>query len=291
MSYIYDFFNYGQAFWVGNALLILGLVGTIHEEKTKLKNFTRVIFLIASSLIAFSYVPISNVLFRFEIVMLLFLMAALHFGSSSLTPARIFIRFFIITACYMSINDHLKATKTPTLTTNQFDSTYILGSKLSSNENSWASILKNKLKSKVIDLTSSSTNLYSSVEEAELIPDGNSLVILLLGVEDLKKNSDPKLFEEDIHQLLWSLSKSNNTIIMFELPTSVFQKHYLKIQREYATRYGIKLIPRYALYSAIDKYSEKVSPIELTKVGHEKLAAAVLSILEQPIKVQRRVRR
>lgn len=288
MNHIYDFFNYGSAFIVGNAVLLLALLGTIYEEKTKLKNITRIMFLIAFSLIAFSYQPISNVLFRFQIVMTLFLMVGLHFGSRSLAPARTLIRLFIIVASYFSISEYLDAREMPILTTNQFKSIYVLGSTLGKSENSWPLILKRDIKSNVIDLTASDATIYSAVEQAELIPNGGDLIVILLGVKELNDGADPKRFEEDIHTLFWSLSKTNNTVVMFELPTTVFQKQYIKIQREYANRYGVKLIPRNELFSALDKESINDEHMQLNQDGQKRIARAIIKMIKQPTAVQRK---
>jgi len=279
MESVQDFFNYGNAFLVGNILFAVATFCTIFEKKCALKNVTRIAFVIASLLIVFSSVPVSNILFRFQIVMIIFLMITLNFGSRTLAPARILIRIFIAGACYYSATDYFNAQKLPELNSDNFNSIFVLGSSLGEKKESWVAMLEEKLKRKTINLTSDENTIWSTIEQAELIPDSDALIMIMTGIEDLKSEVEPKLFEDDLRTLLREISRGKRTIVMFELPTSIIQKHYLKIQREQAKLYGVKLIPRNHLFTAIDKHLKDSEKLQISQTGHSEIAQITAEML------------
>jgi len=272
MESVQDFFNYGNAFLVGNIIFAVTIFCTIFEGKSALKNATRIAFVIGSLFIVFSSVPVSNILFRFQIVMIIFLMITLNFGSRTLAPARVLIRIFIAGACYYSTTDYLKAQKLPELNSDNFKSIFVLGSSLGEKKLTWVTMFEEMIKRKTINLTSDENTIWSTIEQAELIPNNDALIVVLTGIEDLNNEVEPKLFEDDLRTLLRELSCDKRTVVMFELPTSIIQKHYLKIQREQAKLYGVKLIPRNHLFAAIDKHLKDSGKLRISQTGHSGIA-------------------
>ena len=279
MDYLQDFFNYGDAFIVGNILLALAISGTVMEKKTNLKTITRVVFVIGSLLIVFSSVPVSNIIFRIQIILIIFLMITLSFGSGTLIPARMLLRTFVIAICYFSITNHFKSQVLPQLQRDVKKSVFVLGSPLSSSNESWITILEKKMGNETINLTTSDSTILSAMEQSELIPSNNSLIIMLLGMEELDRGSDPKVFGEELRALLRELTRGNNTVVMFELPTSIFQKHYLKMQREQCILYGIHLIPRNELFFVLDKHRLPTAGHEVSQEGHAGLAHTLSTVM------------
>jgi len=281
MDLLSDFFNYSHSFIVGNTMIIAGAILTIKEKLRVCKYTARLLFVLGAMLITFSSIPISNHLFRFQIIMIIFLMITLSFGSRTLAPAMFLIRLFILGTCGLSIHSAVKSHEVPIIPQKRYSNLFIIGDKISSQRGSWAEIVKDKSSTKVTNLSDSDNDLRTSLDQAELISSKDSLIMVQLGMREVKSEVEPKIFSEDLRELLRELTRGNRTVVMFELPTSIMQKKYLHVQRGLVDSHNIYSIPRRHMFYAIDKLSTSAEDGELSKKGHEYIASIVLEMLSE----------
>jgi hypothetical protein len=179
----------------------------------------------------------------------------------------------------------LRGEKTPDLAGGGFGSVFVIGDSMSAGvgfkgERTWIENAAAKSDMKFIPLCAGGATVESSLDRARRVPDGDSLVILEIGGNDILRKTPADKLRKDWTALLDILSaRKGVTILMFELPAPPLHRRYSVIQCDIAKKYGVKMIPARFLAGLLADPSMTVDGIHLSTAGHERLADQVLSIL------------
>ena len=146
------------------------------------------------------------------------------------------------------------------------DKMYVVGTSLSmaAPGESYADILKSKYGINAFNLSMERNSPQSALKQAEMMSSADLLILLELGMDD-----DFSDFSFNLKHLLEALSGRGRTIVMFELPRSPLPGNFVRVQRELAREYNVKLSPRHVLAGAIRRSENRVS---LSAEQHRKLA-------------------
>ncbi len=110
----------------------------------------------------------------------------------------------------------------------------------------------------------------------------NSLVIILLGGNDLLGNTSGREFRERLDELLQRVTSDASETMMFELPLPPFSNSIGQAQRDLAKRYKVKLIPKRVLSDILFSEHTTLDSIHLNQSGQDQLAEIVESMLHRP---------
>jgi len=143
----------------------------------------------------------------------------------------------------------------------------------------WPRILRERHGVDVADLSVAGATVGSATRLLDERPVDAPVVVLEIGGNDLLSGTPPASFEAGLDALLAALRRPGRQVVMFELPLPPLHERYGRIQRTLASRYGVSLIPRWALLSVITTPGATVDSIHLTQRGHDAMAAIVWSVL------------
>ena len=116
----------------------------------------------------------------------------------------------------------------------------------------------------------------SAFRQAEGIATSNSIVLLVIGGNDVLGSTTPAQFEVSLDKLVRQLQTDGTTIVMFELALPPLQFEWGRIQRRVAERYGCRLVTRRVIAEVLGGVGNTVDGIHLSQKGHEAMARLVL---------------
>lgn len=143
----------------------------------------------------------------------------------------------------------------------------------------WPERLTKETGWEIVDLSQPGATLKSAQKQAALIPEGESLVLLEIGGNDLLEVGDPVQFERDLDQLLRMTCASGRQVLMFELPLPPLYQRFGAIQRRLAARYDVHLIPKRCFGSLLSPAGATVDGLHFSNSGHERVARFVHGLL------------
>ena len=87
-------------------------------------------------------------------------------------------------------------------------------------------------------------------------------------------------FEGALARLLETVCTPGRTVAMFELPVVPLMNGYGRVQRAYARKYHVVLIPKGCLASILADPRATVDGLHLSGIGHAKMAALLTHLVE-----------
>ena len=103
---------------------------------------------------------------------------------------------------------------------------------------------------------------------------GDALLIEL-GGNDMLHGVPAETFREKLDELLAAVKATGVPAVMLELPTPPFHSAYLRVQRELAEQYGVKLVPRHRFAAVLSGNESTADGLHLSNFGHKKMAAEI----------------
>jgi acyl-CoA thioesterase-1 len=103
---------------------------------------------------------------------------------------------------------------------------------------------------------------------------GDALLIEL-GGNDMFHGVPAETFREKLDELLAAVAATGVPTVMLELPTPPFHSAYLRVQRELAEQYGVKLVPRRRFAAVLSGNESTADGLHLSNFGHKKMAAEI----------------
>lgn len=131
----------------------------------------------------------------------------------------------------------------------------------------------------VVDLSQPGATVKSAQKQAERIPEGEAIVLLEIGGNDLLEVGDPVAFEPELDRLLELTCRPGRQVVMFELPLPPFYQRFGEIQRRLAARYRVRLIPKRCFGGLLSPSGATVDGLHFSNSGHERVAQFVEHLL------------
>lgn len=162
----------------------------------------------------------------------------------------------------------------------------VLGDSLSANETDprivpWPQLLREEGLA-VTNLARMGATEHSALQQASLVPDDVSVVVLLIGGNDVLGTTPAGQFDEDLAKLLRAVQRKDRTLILFELPLPPLAHSYGKSQRARAREFGAVLLSKRILARVFADPARTTDGIHLSQAGHRTLANLVLRTLTFP---------
>jgi acyl-CoA thioesterase-1 len=157
---------------------------------------------------------------------------------------------------------------------------FVLGDSLSAGlggdkTDTWPSLLAKRTDRSIRNLATPGARLRDGIVQAEAVPPGKSVILIELGGNDLLGGATVHEFTSSLRALLESVSRSDRSVFMFELPLPPLHNSFGRAQRRLCADYGVALIPRRVLAGAIALPGHTTDGLHLSPEGHRWLARRV----------------
>ncbi|MPN34822.1 Arylesterase [bioreactor metagenome] len=144
-------------------------------------------------------------------------------------------------------------------------------------ERVWSRLLEeehpDRIRNRAVPGGKVSNSLPVLQKQFEFLP-GDALLIEL-GGNDMLSGEPAAEFRKNLDELLATVAAAKIPAVMMELPLPPFRADYLRVQREAAKRYGIRLIPRRRFAAVLSGSESTVDGVHLSNFGHRKMAETV----------------
>jgi lysophospholipase L1-like esterase len=165
-----------------------------------------------------------------------------------------------------------------------FKKLYVIGDSVSAGiggkgERTWPIVFGEKYRVDVTNLSVAGATAGSILPQAGKIIDGNAVVLLEIGGNDLLSMTPQTLFEQNLRSLLQKVVKPNRYVLMFELPLAPWHIGYGRVQRRLVAEFGVTLIPKRFLADVFGTKGATVDLAHLSPEGHKIMAEKVWSLL------------
>lgn len=145
----------------------------------------------------------------------------------------------------------------------------------------WTEILERNRNIQVQDLSHVGETAASALKRASNETITHPLVVVEIGGNDILGVAPSSTkFANDLDALLNHVTSHDRQVVMFELPLPPFHHEYNRIQRNLATRYRVKLIPRRRFLSVLAAGDATLDSIHLSEKGHRMMADCVWRVLQ-----------
>ncbi|MFN8092522.1 MAG: SGNH/GDSL hydrolase family protein [Vicinamibacteria bacterium] len=161
---------------------------------------------------------------------------------------------------------------------------YVLGDSLTAGlgrdrDGTWPALVASSLGRPVHNLARPGARLRDGILQASALAGDAGEVLIELGGNDILGGVAPAEFARDLRNLLERVSAPDRTLVMFELPLLPLQNAYGRAQRELASEFGVRLLPRRVLASAVAGPGHTIDGLHLSRAGHACLANEVSKAL------------
>ena len=121
--------------------------------------------------------------------------------------------------------------------------------------------------------------LADGMAQLRAVEGEETLVLVLLGGNDILLRRPRAEFERDLRALLEALTENGRRAVMFELPVVAGYRPYGRVQRRLVREYDVPLIPARVLSRVLSAPDGTSDGIHLTDEGHRLLADRVAGLL------------
>ena len=106
------------------------------------------------------------------------------------------------------------------------------------------------------------------------------VVVVEIGGNDILGSSSSAQFAKDLDGLLGFLATENRQIVMFELPLPPFCHEFGRVQRTFAAKHKVRLVPKRVLLSVLARNQSTLDTIHLTQEGHQCMSDCVWRLIK-----------
>jgi lysophospholipase L1-like esterase len=275
----------GKAFFPGVGLLILAAILPLYR-RVILINLPSFIFIILGiALIILSATPLYwwfYVIWGLSFVTFLCVISRQKKGSRK----NAFIRMIFILVCLIAFAMELPFHLSPRMPKKSYSKLYVVGDSVSAGiggkrEKPWPAVLAEKYNIDVINLALAGARVGSAIPQANRIADGNAIVLLEIGGNDLFGPTPLAEFERNLRTLLQKTTNLNRAVIMLELPLAPWNIQYGRVQRKLAHEFEAILIPKSFFADVLSTKGATVDLAHLSPEGHKIMAEKVWSLVSK----------
>jgi lysophospholipase L1-like esterase len=103
--------------------------------------------------------------------------------------------------------------------------------------------------------------------------------LIELGGNDILGGASVDAYARDMQELFRAVAVDDRTLLMFELPLLPLQYRFGVVQREWAAKFNVRLLPRRMLAGAVAGRGHTTDGLHLSLAGHAWLATRLASEL------------
>jgi acyl-CoA thioesterase I len=285
IDFVVGQFISSRAFYLGIALALLGCSLKSFFSQPKALTFARIITLAGVIILVLSAAPIS--FWAYGVFIALLAATAFRPAKGRWKNTRIeYLSLLLLAAqSLFMICTEFPHSLPPKIPFAKDDTLYVLGDSMSIGADppgkSWPELLGELANLKVRNLSFGGAKVASSLGSVQQIKQGDALVILELGGNDLLDGTSIPKFRGDLDEMLALVCGPHRRVAMIELPLPPFYNRFGMVQRELAKSHGVTLIPKRYLANIICKPGATVDGLHLSNVGHALLAGELFQMLSQ----------
>lgn len=285
------FFADGRAYFLGIALVIIGLLVLAAGKKRKPSRRIRIVLAARVLLIMgvlFILLSATPAPIWFYGLWFITIVAWLIHQSEPMLKREVGIALrigsllFCLAAAGMEIPHRLL----PKLEPQGQEKVYVIGDSLSAGmgteEMTWPKLLAAGVPVEIVDLSAAGATAGTAMEQAKRVPPGPAIIVIEIGGNDLLGGTPGHVFENDLRRLLETLSGDSRRLVMFELPLPPFFNKYGRIQRRLASEFDVALIPKRILSDVIGSARGTLDGLHLSDDGHRQIAETVRRVVNLP---------
>jgi len=285
------FFADGRAYFLGIALVIVGLLLLAASKKhkpakrTRMLLTVRVLLLLGVLTILLSATPVP--LWFYGLWLVTTVAWLVHQSEPMLKrEVGIALRIGSLLFCLAAVAMEIPHRLMPKLEPQGQERVYIIGDSLSAGmgtgETTWPKVLGAGVPVEVVNLSAAGATAGTAMEQAKRVPPGPAIIVIEIGGNDLLGGTPAHAFEEDLRRLLDSLKGDSRRLVMFELPLPPFSNRFGRIQRRLASEFDVALIPKRVLSDVIGSARGTLDGLHLSDDGHREIADTVRRVINIP---------
>ena len=145
----------------------------------------------------------------------------------------------------------------------------------------WPALLEQRTGIAVTNLARAGATLETARNQAARIPRDTTLVIFLIGGNDMLDGIGARQFDKDLRALIDAIPimDTKPLLMMVELPLPPFRNLIGRSQRRVAKEHGITLIRRMELASVLAARNATTDGLHLSPRGHQLLTVAIMKYI------------
>ena len=273
----------GQAFFSGVALMTLA-VGLSAGRNRRWCSLGRTLGAVAGmALVVASSTPLPFALAATAWGLTAVWLVAEGVGRPSLAGPRNVLRWAVVAAWWLGVAPEVPYHRTPALAAMGDPPLVVVGDSLSAGMGhsfaTWPKILARRHRVTVEDRALAGATAGTAIGQADAIASRGALVLVEIGGNDVLGGTPPVVFACELDALLARLVGRSRAVVMLELPLPPLSTAYGAIQRRLAREHGVPLVPKRLLMGALAAKGATLDTIHLSPAGHERMAAAVWSVV------------
>jgi acyl-CoA thioesterase-1 len=277
----------GQAFFVGSALVLLGLVlAIIIIKRSGFMVFRNVPVFVGAILVAVSATPFPCWFYAVLGLTTLVWLLSEWLRAKVRKQVLIACRLALLVCWFAGIGTELPYHMVPTLPALGRPELFVIGDSVTAGlgerkEVTWPALLAREHDVIVHDFSHvGATVLSAARKQAIRLEERGGLVLLEIGGNDLLGSTAAPDFRKGLDQLLSIVCRPGRTVVMFELPLPPFRNEFGRIQRGLAADYGVTLIPKRIFLAVLMTPGATVDGVHLSPSGHQLMRDAVWELVE-----------
>lgn len=285
------FFADGRAYFLGVALVVIGLLVLAAGKKRKPSKririvlMARVLLIVGALFIVLSATPAP--IWFYGLWFITIVAWLIHQSEPMLKrEVGIALRIGSLLFCLAAAGMEIRYRLMPKLERQGQEKVYVIGDSLSAGmgngEMTWPRVLATGAAAEVVNLSAAGATTGTAMDQARRVPQGPAIIVIEIGGNDLLGGTPGHVFENDLRRLLETLSGDSRRLVMFELPLPPFFNKYGRVQRRLASEFDVALIPKSVLTEVIGTARGTLDGLHLSDQGHRTIAETVRRVISLP---------
>lgn len=284
MNPIVLLFADGTSFFVGLALVLISELLLFRVPIRVIRSVLTVLVLVGATWVVISATPLPIWMYSvWGVSALAGLILGNRWPSSQRSRYGVCL-VLLMTTCGLCLAE-LPYHWTPHLVIKNNPTIYVLGDSISAGmgttERCWPTVLKEMTQRRVINLAQPGATVGSAVIQVKGITESNAVVIIEIGGNDLLGGTGAAKFRDRLDGLVSSLSSSQHSMLIVELPLFPFQNGFGQAQRSIAAKYGAALLPKRVFAHVLRTKNGTLDGLHLSPEGHQVMARSIANIIQK----------
>ncbi len=176
----------------------------------------------------------------------------------------------------------------PRAVTGRWDRLVVIGDSLSAADfteggEPWPTLLARETGVEVVNLAFSGANATSAEKRVSADDVAGALVLMEIGGNDILGATSSSDFEMRLERLLQKVCRTDNTVVMLELPLPPLYNRFGEIQRRLARRHKVILIPKRYFAGVLIGSDSTIDSLHLSPAGHRKMSTLIASLVHRSL--------
>jgi acyl-CoA thioesterase I len=263
----------GQAFFVGAALILLGLALSILIKSSRLMIFRNLAVFLGVIWVAISATPLPYWFYSLLGLVTLVWLGSEWFRAKVKKHLLGAFRAIVFVCWAVALAMELPYHFAPSLPSLGRPELFVIGDSVTAGlgdrgELTWPVLLAQEHGLTVHDYSQMGAKVLSAArKQATRLGESSGLVLLEIGGNDLLGSTTAPDFRNGLDQLLAVVCRPGRTVLMFELPLPPFRNEFGIIQRELAGEYGVMLVPKRIFLNVLMTPGATVDGVHLSPAG------------------------